>query len=74
MLEFLRNNVDVFPWSTYDGSGIDPEFICHQLNVSPDALPRRQPPQHSSKEHVEAVKEETNELKQARVIKKVFLS
>ena len=52
LLEFLRNNVDVFAWSTYDGLGIYPEFICHLLNVSPGAMPRRQPPQHSSKEHV----------------------
>ena len=72
LLEFLRNNVDVFAWSTYDGLGIYPEFICHLLNVSPGAMPRRQPPQHSSKEHVEAVKEEVNKLKQARAIKKIF--
>ena len=63
LLVFLRNNIDVFAWSTYDALGIDPEFICHRLNVSPGARPRRQPPRHSLKEHVEAVKEEVNKLK-----------
>ena len=63
LLVFLRNNIDVFAWSTYDALGIDPEFICHRLNVSLGARPRRQPPRHSSKEHVEAVKEEVNKLK-----------
>ena len=72
LLEFLRRNVDVFAWSTYDAPGIDPEFICHRLNVSPGAMPRRQPPQCSSKEYVEVVKEEVNKLKQTGAIKEVF--
>ena len=33
LVEFLKNNVDVFAWSTYDAPGIDPKFICHRLNV-----------------------------------------
>ena len=47
---------------------MDPEFICHHLNVNPVAIPRRQQPQWSSKEHAEAVKEEFNKLKQAEAI------
>lgn len=37
-----------------------------------DAVPIRQPPRRSSKEHAEAVKEEVNKLKQVGQIKKVF--
>jgi len=33
LVEFLKNNVDVFVWSTYNAPGIDLEFICHRLNV-----------------------------------------
>jgi len=44
LVELLRNNEDVFAWSTYDVSGIDLEFICHRLNVNPGAVPTRQPP------------------------------
>ena len=29
LVEFLRKNIDVFVWSTYEASGIDPSFICH---------------------------------------------
>ena len=63
LVEFFRNNVDVFASSTYDAPGIDPEFICHQSNVNSGAVPRRQPPWCSSKEHAEVVKEEVNKLK-----------
>ena len=62
LLEFLKNNMDVFAWSAYKAPGIDPEFICYQLTVSHSAMPKRKPPQRSSREHVEAVKEEVNKL------------
>ena len=29
LIGFLRKNVDVFAWDTYDALGIDPNFICH---------------------------------------------
>ena len=32
---FLIKNSDVFAWSPYNVPGVDPEFICHQLNVDP---------------------------------------
>ena len=51
---------------------MDPNFICHHLNVNPAILPRKQPPRRSSKEHSNAVKEEVNKLKQAGAIKEVF--
>ena len=45
LVDFLKSNVDVFAWSAYNAPRIDPEFICHQLNVNHGAIPRRQPPQ-----------------------------
>ena len=48
----------------YDVLGVDLKFIFHQLNVNPGPVSRKQPPRCSSKEHVEAVKEEVNKLKQ----------
>ena len=72
LLAFFKDNVDVFAWSTYDAPRVDPEFICHQLNVNPGAVPRKQPPWRSSKKHVEEVKEEVNKLKQAGTVKEVF--
>ena len=72
LVNFLRKNVDVFAWDAYEASGVDPNFICHNLNVNPSITPRRQPPQRLSKEHAEAVKNEVTKLKQARAIKDLF--
>ena len=72
LLEFLRANVDVFAWDSYEAPGVDLNFICHRLNVNPAVVPRRQPPQRPSKEHAEAVRSEVAKLKQAGAIKEVF--
>ena len=71
-MKFLEDNMDMFAWSTYDVPEIDPEFICHQLNMNPKVTPQRQPPPYSSKEHAEAVRAEVNKLKQVGAIKEVF--
>ena len=63
LLSFLKENLDIFSWSAYEAPGVDPEFICHHLNVNPSAVPRRQQPQRSSKEHSDAIKEEVLKLK-----------
>ena len=72
MVEFLRKNVDVFAWDAYEALGVDPNFICHHLNVNPSVILKRQPPRRPSKEHIEAVKNEVIKLKQAGAIKEVF--
>ena len=51
---------------------MDPNYICHHLNVNPTMTPKKQPPRRSSKEHAEAVKEEIIKLKRLRAIKEVF--
>ena len=38
LVELLRRNVDVFAWDAYEAPGLDPKFICHHLNVSPQSL------------------------------------
>ena len=40
---FLRKNVDVFAWDTYDTLGVNPNLICHYLNVNPSSIPKKQP-------------------------------
>ena len=71
-IEFLKQNLDVFAWNTYEASGVDPEFIYHHLNVNPLIAPKKQPPRCLSKEQAEAVREEVARLKQAGAIKEVF--
>lgn len=72
LVAFLKDNVDVYAWSTYDETGVDPEFIFHQLNVNLGAVLTKQPRRCSSKKHAKVVKEEVNKLKQERTIKEVF--
>ena len=71
-MEFLKINVDVFAWDAYEAPGVDPNFICHHLNVNPSINSRRQPLQRPSKEHAEAIRNEVIKLKRAGAIKKVF--
>ena len=72
LIEFLKQNIDVFAWNAYEAPKVDPEFICHHLNVNPLIAPKKQPPQCPSREHVEAVREEVTRRKQAGDIKEVF--
>ena len=72
LVEFLRENADVFAWSTYEASVIDPSFTCHHLNVNPSITLKRQPLRRPSKKHAEAIRNEMAKLKQARAIKEVF--
>ena len=62
----------MFTWSAYEALRLDPNFICHHLNVNPSIIPRKQPPQRSSKKHSDAVRDEMIKLKQIGDIKEVF--
>ena len=39
LIQFLKENLDVFAWSHEDMPGIAPEIIQHKLNVNPDKKP-----------------------------------
>ena len=73
MVEFLKRNIDVFTWNTYEALGVDPDFICHHLNVNPLVAPKKQLPRRPSKKHAEAVRQEVTKLKQAGAIKEVSI-
>ena len=60
---FSKRNIDVFTWSAYEAPRVDPNFICHHLNVSPFAIPKNQPPRCLSKDHSDVVKDEVTKLK-----------
>ena len=72
MIGFLRKNVDMFAWDAYDAPRIDPNFICHHLNVNPLATPKKQSPRCPSKEHADVIRDEVRKLKQGGAIKEVF--
>ncbi|XP_075655131.1 uncharacterized protein LOC142625338 [Castanea sativa] len=58
--------------SPYEVLGVDPEFIVHKLNVDPLCPPKKQRPRRSTKEHVEAVRQEVRKLREAGAIKETF--
>ena len=72
LVEFLRRNIDVFAWSAYEAPRVDPNFICRHLNANPSVTPKKQPPQCSSKDDLDAFKDEVIKLKQIGAIKEVF--
>ena len=41
LIDFLRQNVDVFALDAYEAPGVNPDFICHHLNVSPIVTPKK---------------------------------
>ena len=63
LIEFFRKNIDVFAWNAYEALGVDSNFIHHHLNVNPSVTPRKQPPQRSSKDHSNAIRDEVRKLK-----------
>ena len=62
----------MFAWDAYETPGVDPNFICHHLNVNSSITPKNQSPRRPSKEHADTVRDEVMKLKQAGAIKKVF--
>ena len=72
LIEFLRQNVDVFSWDAYEAPRVDSDFVYHHLNVSPAVTPKKQPPRRPLKEHADAAREEVIKLKKAGAIKEVF--
>ena len=72
LIVYFKKNVDVFAWNAYKALRVDPNFICHHLNVNPSITPKKQPPRHSYKDHFDVVKEEVIRLKWVGAIKEFF--
>ena len=72
LIDFLKENADVFAWDPYEAPGVDPNFICHHINVNLVVIPKKQLPQRPSKEHADVVREDVMKLKKAGAIKEVF--
>ena len=64
--------MEVFAWNAYEAPGIDPNFICHHLNINPSITPKKQPCRRRSKEHANVVRNEVMKFKRVGAIKEVF--
>ncbi|KAL0404048.1 UNVERIFIED_CONTAM: Retrovirus-related Pol polyprotein from transposon gypsy [Sesamum radiatum] len=71
MVEFLKENVDMFAWSPSDFKGIDPEVIVHRLNVDPMVRPVKQKKRAFGVERNRIIEEEVKKLLEAGYVSKV---
>ncbi|KAH7862454.1 hypothetical protein Vadar_005027 [Vaccinium darrowii] len=71
LVTFLKDHIDVFAWTPQEMPGIDPEVICHHLNVDPQHKPVVQKARRSAPQHADAVIEEVERLLEADAIREV---
>ncbi|GLU23409.1 hypothetical protein SLE2022_394150 [Rubroshorea leprosula] len=74
LLEFLRNNQDVFAWTTDEMPGVPAEFTVHKLSTDPTRRPVVQKRRLFSPEKQAAIDEEIQKLLQAGFIRRVEYS
>ena len=71
LINFLKQNKDVFAWKQEDMGGIDPAIITHRLNVNPSFKPVKQKRRSFASERQKAINEEVAKLLQAGAIREV---
>lgn len=67
----MKENLEVFAWTPYEMPGIDPKFICHELNVHEGAKLVIRKPRRSAIIQVKAVNEEVDWLLEVGAIQEV---
>ena len=72
LIQFLKENLDVFAWSHEDMSGISLEVIQHKLNVNLEKKPVQQRRRAFALERDQAVTEEVTKLLTAGFIQEVY--
>ena len=72
LIKFLKANLVVFTWTSYEIPGIDPNFIGHELNFILEARPMKQRGRRFMANHVDVIIEEVEKLKEASAIIEVL--
>jgi len=67
----LRTNIASFAWSARDMPGIDPDILCHRLNINPQSKPRIQRRRRLNEEKSRAATAEIKKLTEAGHIKEI---
>ena len=65
----LRRNRDVFAWSHSDMKGIDPDLMCHRLNIDRRIPARWQKRRPLNPERAQALKDEVDRLIRAGFVR-----
>ena len=72
LIQFFKENLDVFAWSHEDMPGIAPEVIQHKLNVNPERKPVQQRRRVFAPERDQEVADEVTKLLTAGFIWEVY--
>uniref|UniRef100_A0A2N9G212 RNA-directed DNA polymerase n=1 Tax=Fagus sylvatica TaxID=28930 RepID=A0A2N9G212_FAGSY len=72
LMAVLNEYQDVFAWTPYEAPGVDSEFVCHKLNVSPEYKPVIQKARRTAPQHAEAVREEVERLLKIGAVREVL--
>uniref|UniRef100_A0A2N9J5E4 Integrase catalytic domain-containing protein n=1 Tax=Fagus sylvatica TaxID=28930 RepID=A0A2N9J5E4_FAGSY len=72
LVQFLKNNKDVFAWSHENMPGINPSIISHKLNVDPSLRSVKKKRRVFAPERNNAIMEEVDKLLAANFIREVF--
>ena len=68
LIEFLKENRDVFAWTAADMPGLSPDLITHRLNVDPKRKAVHQKKRTFGPERQEAIRQEVEKLLEAGFI------
>ena len=72
LVQFLKENLDVFAWSLEDMPGISLKVIQHRLNVDPEKKPVQQRQRVFAPEQNQAITDEVNKLLSVGFIQEVY--
>uniref|UniRef100_A0A2N9EQY4 RNA-directed DNA polymerase n=1 Tax=Fagus sylvatica TaxID=28930 RepID=A0A2N9EQY4_FAGSY len=72
LLTLLEEYQDIFAWTPYEAPGVDPEFVSHALNVSPEYKPVVQKARRTAPQHAEAMREEVERLLKVGAVREVL--
>ena len=72
LIEFLKENLDVFAWSHKDMPGISPKIIQHKLKVDPERKPIQQKRRAFAPKRDQAIVEEVTKLLTTGFIREVY--
>ena len=71
LINFLKENSDVFAWSQGDVPGIDPEIAMHKLFTNPKHSLVRQKQKKFAPERLKVIEDEVKKLIKANVVREI---
>ena len=71
LIQFLRDNADIFEWKPVDMPGVPKDLAEHKLNINPEVKPKKQRLRRFAQDRRDAIKKELTKLLATEFIKEV---